>query len=405
MHKTLALCCALTVLLSATPAQAVKERAYTLPVGQSTVLQNDPERAVAPAQAYARHEILPGESPVTGLPWAGDYLPLLVQISNSSGKTAVGGRTVKAAGVGKRAPWGVGYADIVYEALLSKGGETRFTMLFSDCFAQGQPAAGVGPVRSTRNGQLLLCAEWQAAFVYGGGYFGPSGWPDARTAARYTETGVFTQGVLLNVRQESLWAYSTRIKGKKAPDNNNVEIIGLRGQIADTFVSQPRPFLFVDQSPYASGYAAAETIHLDWGKADWISHFVYRESDGGYLRFCGVGVKESQWAAFLAPATAEGQQEENETPMVFANVIVQRVAYGLADEITLLPLMQSIGQGNADIFIGGRYIPGTWVRASETEPTVFYDDHGRELRLSRGKTFIAQFPPESLCAFTAGAGS
>ena len=48
--------------------------------------------------------------------------------------------------------------------------------------------------------------------------------------------------------------------------------------------------------------------------------------------------------------------------------------------------------GNADIFIGGRYIPGVWSRASIGDPTVFYDDHGQELRFPPRKNLYCTAP-------------
>ena len=65
-----------------------------------------------------------------------------------------------------------------------------------------------------------------------------------------------------------------------------------------------------------------------------------------------------------------------------------------------MPGRQSGGKGNADIFIGGRYIAGYWVREDTESPTVFYDDQGNELQFTRGKTYIANFPPEALLTFT-----
>ena len=62
--------------------------------------------------------------------------------------------------------------------------------------------------------------------------------------------------------------------------------------------------------------------------------------------------------------------------------------------------MQSVGKGNADIFIGGRYIPGYWVRESTDSPTVFLDDQGNEIVLTRGKTFIANLPPTARLVYT-----
>lgn len=99
-------------------------------------------------------------------------------------------------------------------------------------------------------------------------------------------------------------------------------------------------------------------------------------------------------------ASAEDLSAANKEQMLFANLIIQRVEYEYVDDNMLMPYMQSIGKGNADIFIGGRYIPGYWVRKSTQYPTVFYDDQGNELLLNQGKTFIAHFPSESLCTFT-----
>ena len=102
-------------------------------------------------------------------------------------------------------------------------------------------------------------------------------------------------------------------------------------------------------------------------------------------------------------AQKEDRSEENEEQMSFSNVIIQRVGYEYTNNSKIMPVMQSVGKGNADIFIGGRYIPGYWVRESIESPTVFLDDKGNEIQLTPGKTFIAHFPPESLLTYSASA--
>ena len=89
-------------------------------------------------------------------------------------------------------------------------------------------------------------------------------------------------------------------------------------------------------------------------------------------------------------------------PLTFSNVIVQRVEYTYTPATTRSwpHSCRVSGKGNADIFIGGRYIPSYWVRESQDDPTVYYDDQGNEIQLSRGKTFIAQMPPDCLLTFT-----
>ena len=99
-------------------------------------------------------------------------------------------------------------------------------------------------------------------------------------------------------------------------------------------------------------------------------------------------------------AEAEDRSEENQEQMSFSNVIIQRVGYEYTNNSKIMPVMQSVGKGNADIFIGGRYIPGYWVRESIESPTIFLDDKGNEIQLTPGKTFIAHFPPESLLTYS-----
>ena len=402
MRRLLSVGLLLFVVWMAPCAWAEHNREYSLPQKHYTVLQNVPDRNLTPLRKATIHQTVPVESPVTGLPWDGDYQPVLVQISNAVGTVKQKGGTVKAAGIGKRAPWGIQYADILYEMLLVKSGETRFTALFSDCFAQGQPASGVGPVRSTRIGQLLLREEWSAGFVFSGGYFVSSGRRDQDIDGQIAKIGTPEQGVLFNVQQIRPESLRNRVMGKKAPDNLNVDIVGIRALIPAAYVSKPRPFLFADECPYAAAYEPAEVIHVDWGQKTTISHFVYDKNSQTYQRYCGPGVNKAKWSPFTALDSPEDQVSESQQPLAFANLIIQRVLYEYEDEIFLMPNMQVIGKGNADIFIGGRFIPGYWVRDFITGPTVFYDDQGRELMLNRGKTIIAQFPQEGLCTFASG---
>ena len=380
---------------------APKAPQYSLSPKSGTILQAVPDRGIAPKEGSAPRADITGESPTTGLPWQGDYQPMLVQISNAPGTARVQGRDIKAAGIGKTAPWGVQHADIAYEGMLFSG-STRFAFLFSDCFAMGQPASGVGPVRSTRREWLALREEWQAGFVHSGGYGGTFGWRDVKTAEMLEQTGASAQGVLFNLLGERYQALKHRVQGVKAPDNFHADIAGIRELIPAAHTARPRPFRFADENPYVDGYAPAKTIHLDWGGKAYISHFQYDEERAAYLRFCGTGMDETKWTPFRAFADVDDRSEENMVLLASENVIIQRVAYSYASERAMTADVQTIGQGNADIFIGGRYIPGYWVRKSIEEPTVFYDDLGQELRLMRGKTFIALFPTEGLCVFEDG---
>lgn len=375
-------------LSAAVPAfAAVKPNKYSLPL-EGTVLQNTEDRDIKPATAPVRNPIIPGESPTTGLSWTGIYLPMLVQISNAEGSVKVNDKTVKAAGIGSRAPWGAAYADIVYEGILYRTGETRISFLFSDSLDEGIPTS-VGPVRSSRIGHVLLREEWQSGFIYAGG---PRK-EENDIAAMFEELGASDKGILFDLLTSHFDAYRQRVKGLKSPDNLDVNVVGLRNIIPTNYAASAHAFLFADASPYTEGYDMAYNINLDWGHEKWVSHFVYDENENLYFRYSGD-------APYLSFATADDRAEEKQTWLSFANVIIQRVGYEYTNNNKIMPVMQSVGKGNADIFIGGRYIPGYWVRESIEGPTVFYDNLGNELQFTRGKTFIAHMPPEALCTFS-----
>lgn len=401
MRKTISTLLA-CLLLVAQGLALGDEADYTLPTKGTTVLQNMPDRKIAVHGAASAREPAAGESPVTGLPWQGEYLPMLVQIGNLTATAKVNGRDVKASGIGKNSPWGMQYADILYEELITGGGATRFTMLMSDCFARGEPTGGVGPVRSCRAGPLMLREEWQAGLVYGGGVMGAFRRTDDSASLLLAQTGVQALGVLFDTRESRYKDLRYRVKGVKAPNNLNVDVAAMRELIPDTYVSTPHPFLFKDGLTYGDGYATAGVIHLDWGYKYNISHFLYDESANVYLRYCGAGVKAARWALFTTFVSALDRSEESRQPLAFRNVIVQRTAYAGESYNAAMPVVQSVGAGNADIFLDGRYIPGYWVRLSLTSPTVYYDDRGNELQLGRGTTYIADFPPEARCTFSAG---
>ncbi|MEA5013781.1 MAG: DUF3048 C-terminal domain-containing protein [Candidatus Limiplasma sp.] len=376
-----------TGLGSALAATKTKGNKYSLPK-EGTVLQDVADRGIKPQGDSTRHTMIPGESPTTGLPWSGDYLPMIVQISNAEGSAKVNGKNVNAAGIGERAPWSGQYADIVFEGILYRTGATRISFLFSDSFAENQPQSA-GPVRSARIGHVLLREEWESGFVYAGG---PRR-EDNNIRELFAKTGADDKGVLFDLLSGSWVDLKNRVGGVKAPDNYNANLLGLRQQIPASYAATPRPFLFSDESPYTEGYEYASAINLDWGDKKYISHFYYDEAENLYLRYSGD-------APYMTFAAAEDRSDENMEQMSFSNVIIQRVHYDYVNNNKIMPDMQSVGQGNADIFIGGRYIPGYWVRKAVTEPTVFYDDKGQEIQLARGKTFIAHFPPESMLTFS-----
>ena len=371
---------------------------YTMEVENMVTLQNSPDREISYNEAdLAPNPVIPGESTTTGQPLKEGlpYMPMLVQISNPSYAVKYedpeSGKTKKAvtAGVGERAPWGGQYADIVYEGILYRTGQTRITFVISDSFADDEPQT-LGPVRSARIGHVLLREEWMGGLVFHGG---PEV-DDNNIHAEFKRLGANEKGVVFDLAGSNRYNdYWYRVDGIASADNVNIDVIGLRNTIPETTVAEPHPFLFSDTCAYLDGgYETAYGIHLDWGHEEWISHLYYDEGDNLYLRYSGP-------VPYMTYMDADRNEDDMEQ-MSFSNVIIQRVPYEYAHGNKIMPVMQAVGKGNADIFIGGRYIPGYWVRESETSPTVFFDDKGNELVLTRGRTYIAHFPVEGLVGYT-----
>lgn len=53
-----------------------------------------------------------------------------------------------------------------------------------------------------------------------------------------------------------------------------------------------------------------------------------------------------------------------------------------------------IGEGVGYYLTGGKMIPITWRKASETGATKYYDSIGREISINPGKTYIAICPSD-----------
>ncbi len=382
VFRPLALAALLTLLpLRALAAKEWKPQ-YTLKGG--VAVQDEADRGSAPGADTAARAAIEGERPVTGLPLAsGRYLPMLVQVDNGVGKLKQKGKTREAAGIGSCAPWGLQHADVVYEELLYAG-MTRLTCLFSDSFARGEPTS-VGPVRSLRTGLMRLREEWQSAAVFAGGLERE----EFDVTARFQALQASGAGLALNLFDPALGEYKGRVMEVRAPSNMNVALVGLRRTIPDTTLAEPRPRLFFDECLY--DYARADGVALDWGRKETISRFEYDAATGRYLWYSGD-------SPHLSYASAEARAAETEAEQLgFENVVVQRVTYDL--QLPILPDPALVGRGNAEFFIGGRYVPGYWTRADFNAPTIYWDDQGNELRFARGQTYIAHFPPECLLTY------
>ena len=312
---------------------------------------------------------LPKPEGFAGLAITGRYMPMLVQIGNDSG------------GVGDRAPWGITYADIIYESPLTRNEATRMTAVFSDLIPDS-----VGYVRSARVGHVWIREEWDGGFLY----YGQQEVEGSDVKTEFRRTGASQKGVLFSgTAGGTAWKHLyTARKRLKSPYNMDANVAAMSELIPESHVAPNHAFRFTDAAPEGD---SGKYVYVDWGSGapKYASRLVYREEWGGYIR--NVGEDRSVWYA---------DRDAAEGAVAFANVIVQFTRVDYNHNSKLEPVVYVIGEdgmpaeGNADFFMRGVHVQGCWRRESMDSRTVFYGPDGEEIELQRGRTLIIIFPDD-----------
>ena len=380
MRKMISLLLVLALLLAAVSA-----------VAEGTVLDGKEDRKIQIHPA-GENEVEEGVSPTTGrnlaevgknvregftgLAVTGQYMPVLVQISNAD------------AGIGYRAPFYGASADIIYQTLIYQNGGDRMTMLFSDVIP-----TYVGPVRSLRVTALRIRQEWDCAVAYFN--FSPA---DIKgETARLKNLGL--QGKFQFDGNGAMGTQKgARVYGLKEPNN---AVLCPQAYIEDKgltdYVSRNHAFKFTDEKP--QGGDEATFVFVDMGgkaKREYNSRLEYDEETNTYFRYLTKDNKPVVYSE-LIPVGMERAKIDGDTmfkikemepgeEIDFSNVIVQFVDYVWPNGERPVPVL--VGTGNADYFMGGRHYAGVWKHDDDNSRTVYYGEDGNEIELQRGKTLV-----------------
>ena len=280
----------------------------------------------------------------TGLAYDGEYKPVMVVIENSP--------TV-------RPQTGLQTADVVYEVPVESS-ITRFVCVFSDNVPEG-----VMPVRSGRVSFLYFQQEWDAIFMhFGGSGSGISGAPSYTFYGNelHDDLKIDVDGL------KGKWNdYYYRVDGIGAPH----DVMGnplLAQQLYD-YSPEPLNWLFDSNATYSGSDVTQINLQMCSNDEDFVS-YTYDAVQDVYLRFMNG---------------KEFASKETDKQVAVKNVIVQ---YSTYESIDKYKVWQLIGGGNADIYVGGKLIKGSWKKDSATAPTVFYDADGSQIVLHPGNTWI-----------------
>lgn len=279
----------------------------------------------------------------TGLPFSGEYKPVMADIENSSAA---------------RPQTGLQTADVVYEVPV-EGSITRFVCVFSDNVPEK-----ITPVRSGRVPFLYIQHEWDAVFMHYGG----SGADDDTAAYSYYGNPLRSQ---IKVEIDGLkgkWdKYFYRSSDRKAPHN----VVGNPKLAQQLYNYDPKPlgWLFGGDSAYPGDTVPEIDLKMCSDDSKFVS-YTYDKDNDVYLR-------SMDGEPFLCAET--GKQ------LTVKNIIVMHSTYV---QSAVVKVWNMTGTGNADIYIGGKLIKGSWERATANDVTVFKDNNGKQIVLRPGNTWI-----------------
>jgi len=167
--------------------------------------------------------------------------------------------------------------------------------------------------------------------------------------------------------------YFYRVESIDAPHN----VMGnplLAQQLYD-YTPEPLNWKFDSEVTYSGSAGTQINLTMCSNDEDFVS-YTYDPIQDVYLRYMNG---------------TEFISAETDSQVTVKNVIVQYSTYKSIDGYKV---WQMTGSGNADIYIGGKLIKGTWEKASVTDPTVFRDAEGNQIVLRPGNTWVHIHPEQ-----------
>lgn len=255
---------------------------------------------------------------------------------------------------------GLADAAVVYEAPV-EGHIPRFLALYP----ADVDVKKVGPVRSARPYYLDWLAEYPGAM-----YMHVGGSPEA--LARIAGGSVF------DMNEFSRGWYYWRAENRAAPHN---------AYTSDTLWRSAL-------QRYGEDVPAEAAVPWQFGAVDVCTEDCVNRIEIGFQ----PRTYRPEWLYSTSTAQYERRQfgtvheDESGERYVADTVIVQHVDARVIDAVGRLDI-ETIGTGEANVFVGGRVIEGTWKKESLMERTRWFNAVGEEVVLKPGKIWIEVATP------------
>lgn len=262
-----------------------------------------------------------------------------------------------------RNQWGIGQADILYEAYV-EGGITRF-------LAIGENFTGdrLGSVRSSRHYYVSFADEYDAIYIhYGKTKYATKKLKSLSVNNLDGETGI---GDTVFYRDKSM----------KAPHNaftgldrilEGIRKKGFRTEYREGF--EPH-FTFYEKDTDLVSDISCVKVSIKF--TDNKPYFVYNQTDRQYMRYQFGDIHKD---------SSTGEQ------LAFKNIIVQFVKEWNIDKNGYQTMDIENSEGKGYYISNGKVVDITWKKNEKNKWMRYYDLAGNELTINPGKTYVAIFP-------------
>ncbi len=270
-----------------------------------------------------------------------------------------------------RPQWGITAADIVWE-MVAEGGITRMLLMFAD---SSRLPDKIGPTRSARHYFVEIAEGFDAIFVHFGGSPQAYSYLNNNGTAHIdgmSDSG-FSRDTSRNVSSEHR-AYTT-----KEGIINNIEKKEFRTILESEYV---KPFKFNKNA-----------VKLADGKCTEIS--VPHSSSYTYKYTYNADEK-----VYYSSLNGNSFMDDNGTQQNFENIIVCYANItSLGDSKGRMTIDFSSGEG---VYASnGTYQKITWKKGDTSDMLKLYTEDGKELKLNRGRSYIAIIDDSKTCEIVA----
>jgi hypothetical protein len=267
-------------------------------------------------------------------------------------------------------------ADIVHVQMV-EGGLTRLLVTW-----HSQPVDKVGPVRSVRPMDADIAAAFGGIFCYSGGV--------DMFIALLQDTSLYLADE--NTQQSVKPNSFSRTPERFAPHNMVVDMGLLQSQHEDLAAPQSifNYAAFLDETKDyepASASSGKATTDLTIEYPDATS---YWKGDGS-----GNLLRSQDGEPHLDGVSEEQVKAKNVVVLeVQIDSSIRDVRYGV------IPKTVMVGSGKAWVFVDGKYVEGTWTKATQTSPIELLDSTGAVIKLAPGNTWVELKPDTATLTIT-----